>query len=144
MRAQDIARRPSMPSYVPPYAALKQRFAMSSAKDRLVASIDYEELQRVIQLLLRGVSVDEAWYRRTYPDVAEAIEAGTVGSAKAHFIDNGYFEGRLPFPLEVDEDWYRANYTDIGQAIAQGEFASATTHFVEYGYTEGRLPGAAG
>jgi len=42
--------------------------------------------------------VDEAWYRETYPDVDEAIRQGREVSAKSHFIEQGYHEGRKPAP----------------------------------------------
>jgi hypothetical protein len=130
--------------YVPPFDLVRSRFAMASSKGKIFANIGYDELRAVIGLLLRGVEVDEAWYLATYPDIAEAIAAGVVTSAKAHFIENGYFEGRMPFPLEVDEEWYCGVYPDIAVAIARGDFESASSHFREFGYPEGRLPGAVG
>lgn len=133
-----------MTRYIPPFSLVKPRFSMTSSKGKIIASIDYDELRAVIGLLLRGVEVDEAWYLTIYPDIAEAVAAGVVTSAKAHFIENGYFEGRLPFPLEVDEEWYCGIYPDIGAAIARGDFLSAASHFQEFGYPEGRLPGAVG
>lgn len=133
-----------MPRYVPPFSLVKPRFAMTASKGKIVASIDYDELRAVIGLLLRGVEVDEVWYLATYPDIAEAITAGLVPNAKAHFVENGYFEGRLPFPLEVDEEWYCGVYPDIGAAIDRGEFKSAASHFREFGYPEGRLPSDVG
>jgi hypothetical protein len=42
--------------------------------------------------------VDEVWYRETYPDVDEAIRIGRETSAKSHFVDQGYHEGRKPVP----------------------------------------------
>jgi len=44
--------------------------------------------------------VDETWYRQTYPDVDEAIRQGREISAKSHFLDQGYHEGRKPVPDE--------------------------------------------
>jgi hypothetical protein len=40
--------------------------------------------------------VDEAWYLRTYDDVAEATSSGKVGSAAEHFAIIGAAEGRSP------------------------------------------------
>lgn len=37
---------------------------------------------------------DEAWYRRRYPDVARAIQQGTVPTGEAHYDQFGRSEGR--------------------------------------------------
>jgi hypothetical protein len=130
-----------MPRYLPPFSLLKKTFSMSASGGKIVANIDYDDLLAVVRLLLRGLSFDEDWYLARYPDVAEALASGQIQSAKGHFIENGYFEGRLPFPLDVDEAWYAEEYPDIGEAIARGEISSATAHFREFGYLEGRLSG---
>ena len=43
--------------------------------------------------------VDERWYLKQNPDVAESIRNGAVPSAQEHFDKDGYSEGRLPFGL---------------------------------------------
>jgi hypothetical protein len=45
------------------------------------------------------VKIDEAWYLRRYPDVAEGISKGLLTSAQEHFEMDGYREGRLPFEM---------------------------------------------
>ena len=40
-------------------------------------------------------------YRRAYPDVAAAIDSGSFESARQHYIEHGYFEGRSPCPGEI-------------------------------------------
>ena len=40
---------------------------------------------------------DEAWYCRTFPDVAAALRAGLFASGHAHFLAHGWKEGRPPF-----------------------------------------------
>lgn len=129
--------------YVPPFATIKQNFVLTSARDRVNATIEYEALRDVIRLLLQGVTVDEQWYLKQYPDIAQAVRDGVVPSGRAHFISDGYFEGRLPFELEVDGAWYAETYPDISEAVARREFASVEEHFRNFGYQEGRLPGAA-
>jgi hypothetical protein len=94
----------------------------------------------MIRTLLSGIDVDEAWYLRQNPDIAEAIKAGVVRSAKEHFLYNGYFEGRRPGPIEVDEAWYLSQYPEVAEAVKQGTMESAQRHFDEHGYKEGRLP----
>jgi hypothetical protein len=43
--------------------------------------------------------VNERWYLQEYPDVAESVRKGVVASGEQHFAEDGYREGRLPFPL---------------------------------------------
>lgn len=129
------ARRP----YVPPYELVRTRLGFES-RGRAKAEVTAEQMEGVLRLLLPAVSVDELWYRRTYPDVAEAIDAGLFKSARDHFVQNGWFEGRRPYEIEVDEDWYLATYDDVAEGVETGEIASATEHFRRHGYREGRLP----
>jgi hypothetical protein len=129
--------------YLPPFAVVKQKFLLAPAKDRVKVSIDYDGLLDVIRLVLQSINVDEEWYLKQYPDVAEAVKSGVVTSARAHFISNGYFEGRLPFGLEVDDKWYTTVYPDVAEAIQRREVASPLEHFQSFGYAEGRLPGDA-
>lgn len=110
--------------------------------DRLPGTIKLERdtFLAVLKRLLRGVHVDEQWYRSKYEDVDAAIVAGTYQSAKHHFVEDGYFEGRHPGPVTVDETWYRNMYPDVAEGLELGDIASAQQHFEEYGYREGRLP----
>ena len=39
---------------------------------------------------------DEGWYRRTYPDVAEAVACGEKPSGLYHYVTFGFDEGRFP------------------------------------------------
>jgi hypothetical protein len=127
---------------IPPFKVLRQRLSVVKARRRLKLSNSYDEILDVIRLLLRGVHVDETWYLSKYPDIADALAAGDVKSARQHFVDLGYFEGRLPCPLDVDEAWYLAQYPDVAEGIARGDIQSARQHFLEYGYEEGRLSSA--
>jgi hypothetical protein len=90
--------------------------------------------------MIRGVDVDEAWYARTYEDIGNAVRDGVLRSAKQHFVDDGYFEGRLPFPIPVDERWYLEQNPDVAESIRKGVVDSAQDHFSKDGYREGRLP----
>ncbi len=94
----------------------------------------------LIRGFLRYVAVDEVWYRAKYRDVDDAIRAGEVESAHAHYIKAGYFEDRLPRMIPVDEEWYFAAYPDVAKAIRVGATLSATQHFESNGFVEGRLP----
>jgi len=126
--------------YLVPFNKLKDSIRVVASNGRLKVDLNYDEMVTVIKMLLSGIDVDEEFYRRTYPDVAEAIAAGTYRNAKQHFVENGYFEGRRPFEMAVDEKWYIANNPDVELGLQDGTIASVAEHFREHGYTEGRPP----
>jgi hypothetical protein len=126
--------------YVAPFAFLKQRYKITAVEDVDRVNLTYRDFMEILHSLLRGVAVDEAWYYREYPDVAEAVRRGIFKSAKHHFLENGYLEGRRPGPCVVDEDWYLVTYPDVSLAIEAQAVTSATEHFFNSGYDEGRLP----
>ncbi len=99
-----------------------------------------EEVVGLIKMMLASVRVDDAWYRRRYPDVSAAVDAGEYQSTRHHFIEHGYFENRLPCRLSIDETWYIQSNGDVLAGIRNGEIESAEEHFNQYGYAEGRLP----
>lgn len=86
------------------------------------------------------IEVDEAWYLKTYPDVARAVQEGAFASAAEHYVRFGILERRLPKYIEVDELYYLAAYDDVRAAVGQSAKASAQAHFEAAGYREGRLP----
>jgi len=115
---------------------------MSTANGQIKATVRHDDLILMIKLLLSGVDVDEEWYLRQYPDVEKAIiEEGDTKSAKQHYVDNGYFENRLPFPIPVDDAWYQQQYADVAASIREGG-VGAQEHFIRQGYKEGRMPSA--
>jgi hypothetical protein len=127
--------------YVPPFERVKRYFRTSVAADGAVrVNTSYEDLMQMIQALLCAIEVDEAWYLQQNPDVADGIRAGTIKSAKEHFLDHGFFEGRAPYPVTVDETWYLATNPDVAEQVQQGRFASGQAHFNVSGYRDGRLP----
>jgi hypothetical protein len=127
-------------SYVPPFEILKQKFRVVGANGKGRIDMKYGDFIDLLKLMLRAVVVDEGWYRRTYPDVEDAITSGTYKSAKHHFVEEGYFEGRLPYEFGVDENWYKSNYPDIAAGVKSGALGSPKEHFIAHGYKEGRLP----
>lgn len=107
-----------------------------------LVEIEADKIISMVKFLLRGIHVDEEWYRRTYDDVDAAIKNGSYDSSKHHFVEDGYFEGRRPGPVRVDETWYVETYPDVAEGIELGEIHSAQEHFEQHGYQEGRLPAA--
>jgi hypothetical protein len=100
----------------------------------------WKDLRLIVSNLLQSVEVDEEWYKQTYPGVAQAVASGAFKSAKEHFVEHGYFEGRLPKKITVDEAFYRAAYPGVAKAIEEGLVHSAQEHFEQHGMNEGRLP----
>jgi hypothetical protein len=119
---------------------LKSTIRLLSVKGQLKVDMTYDELLELVKTFLRAVPLDETWYRTTYPDVDEAIRSGAYRSARQHFVDHGYFEGRRPFELQVDEAWYLKTYPDVKGGVESGEVSSALDHYVRLGYEEGRKP----
>jgi len=126
--------------YLPPFEVVRRSLGVFTIKDEVCVSTTYADFVRMIKLFLTGIDVDEKWYLEQYPDIREAIEAGRIESAKRHFVNDGYFEGRLPFPLSVDEPSYLARYPDVAAGISNGKTPSALQHYVDNGYREGRIP----
>lgn len=135
----DLPDRPGSRPYVVPYARLFEQL-QQNGENASSLSMTIGQFQACIRLILRGVEVDEEWYQRHYPDVKEAITAGVFRSAKHHFVESGYFEGRRPAPVVVDEEWYGRAYADVGEGIEFGEIQSCQDHFERYGEKEGRFP----
>lgn len=72
---------------------------------------------------------DEAWYLKTYPDVAEKRR-----DPVAHYLRHGAKEGRNPGP-QFDTQWYLSNNRDVGE-----KGVNPLWHYVQFGQHEGRLP----
>ena len=105
------------------YVAVNRDFWISALSDRL-----------------SNIDLDEVWYCEKYKDVASAIEAGFVQSARQHYCESGYFEHRMPYAITVDPDWYLLHNEDVREAVSNRLFASAQQHFEDVGYREGRHP----
>lgn len=126
--------------YIPPFELIRRSIEISTVRGELRVNLSYEEFVKILRTVIQGVEVDDAWYLRTYEDIAAAIRQGIVHSAKRHFVDDGYFEGRLPFPMIVDERWYLGQNSDVAKSIRDGVVHTAQEHFDQDGYREGRLP----
>ena len=126
--------------YLPPFELIRRSIDISTVRGELRVSLSYEDFVDILRTMLRGLEVNEAWYARTYEDIGKAIKEGIVPSAKQHFVDDGYFEGRLPFPIVVDDKWYVAENSDVAESLRTGVVESPQDHFDKNGYREGRLP----
>lgn len=126
--------------YLPPFDLIRRSVEISTVRGELRVSLSYDDFIKIIRLLISGVDVDEGWYLREYGDIARAIGEGKIDSAKQHFLDDGYFEGRRPFSIAVDERWYLRENPDVADSVRKGVVSSGEQHFHEDGYREGRLP----
>lgn len=126
--------------YVPPFDLIRRSVEITTVRGELRVNVSYEDFVKILKMMISGIEVDEDWYLRTYEDIGKAVKEGTVKSARQHFIDDGYFEGRLPAPIRVDQAWYLREYPDVAESVRTGLVASAQAHFDGDGYREGRLP----
>ena len=126
--------------YVPPFDLIRRSVEVSTIKGELRVSVSYEDFITIIKMIIAGIEVNEAWYAETYEDISKAIREGSIRSAKRHFVDDGYFDGRMPFAIRVDEKWYPQQYPDVAESVRRGIVASGQVHFDEDGYREGRIP----
>lgn len=126
--------------YLPPFELIRRSIEISTVRGELRVNVSYEDFIEILRTMIRGVEVDEAWYARTYEDIGNAVKDGVIRSSKQHFVDDGYFEGRLPFPILVDERWYLSENPDVAESIRKGAVETAQDHFSKDGYREGRLP----
>src|SRR3978361_1361412 len=80
--------------YLPPFELIRRSIEISTVRGELRVNVSYETFIAILRQMIQGIEVDEAWYVRTYEDIGNAINGGIVGSAKQHFVHDGYFEGR--------------------------------------------------
>ena len=132
---------PSTP-YLPHIDLLLQslRIARDRLDSRSKIAVDPRLLVHVIKQIVAALPFDAAFYLTTYDDVAQAHANGGIGDLHAHFIEAGFFEGRLGADPEVDAGYYLATYPDVGRAIAEGQIGAAGDHYVQRGSAEGRAP----
>ena len=124
--------------YLPPFEVLKSYLTISAAKGDLMVSCSYEDFVQLIRRLIADVPVDDGLYSARYQDIAEGINQGTVASPKSHFVNDGYFEGRMPFPIRVDERYYLTQNPGVADYVRRGVLESGQQHFDENGYRETR------
>ena len=113
----------------------------SPAGDETV-SMPVGAFQRLLEAAVAGL-FDESSYLERYTDVREAVASGQLHSGLAHFVNDGYLEGRSGLAYPVDEEWYIKTYPDVALAIKSGKVRNAAHHFQIFGFNEGRIPGRA-
>ena len=80
-----------------------------------------------------------AWYLARYPEVANAIAAGTWRSALQHYLCNTTPTEFDPL-VDFSERHYLARNSDLAAAIARGDWRNGYAHFLQFGAVELRSP----
>ena len=106
-------------------------------------TIDAKLLKALLRTAVKCVPFSEQFYLETYPDIAQAYAAGQLKDLKQHYVEQGYFEGRVGAPATVDKPYYLHRNGDVAEAMTRGDFTSVAQHYHECGYREGRSPSAA-
>lgn len=131
--------------YLPHVDLLLQ--AMRINRERLNSrskiAIDAKLLRALLQAVVVRLPFSAEFYARSYPDIAAAAAAGQIPDLHRHYVETGYFEGRMGAPPPVEDEYYIAAYKDVAQAIQRGDVASASEHYLRSGASEGRVPNAA-
>src|ERR1019366_6054489 len=111
--------------------------ALHINRDRLNSkskvAIDAKLLKALLKTIVQCAPFSEEFYLEAYADIAEAYAAGQIPDLHRHYIEFGYFEGRVGAPGEVDEAYYTNLYKDVGQAMLSGDVKSGAEHYQESG-----------
>lgn len=128
------------PSTLPNGRVLLQGMMLSRERlqDGSKAAVSIPLLKAILTVASSALPFDTEFYLAAYPDIREAYDAGRVVDVKAHFIEEGYFEGRLGTMPDIDEKFYKEMYPDVADAIASGQISSALDHYLRTGAAEGR------
>ncbi len=116
------------------YRSLLKHMRAIEFRDGENVSVDLGKLKQLISYIVDKEPFDEDWYVATYPDVKTALKKGTLESAKRHYVETGYFEGRLPGLGEFDATTYIQKNSDLAHMTSE----EALKHFIYTGYSEGR------
>lgn len=100
-------------------------------------TVNAKALRRLLQEVALGQMFDPEFYAQTYPDLEVARLEGRLSNLHDHYIQTGFFEGRLPSEPPFDAEWYATYYSDL-----KGEFgtdrAALQNHFRTAGLAEAR------
>jgi hypothetical protein len=129
-------------TYVPHVALILRALRVSRERleDDGKIAVDAKLLRALLQSALAATAFSAEFYCATYPDIAAAHQAGLIPDLHRHYLEAGYFEGRLGASPTIDEAFYLATYPDVAEAVQRGETASAAEHYIVSGAAEGRTP----
>jgi hypothetical protein len=107
-----------MKGYLAPFSVMKEWLNRQSTVDSERLNLSYDDFIDVVRRLVTPTPVDEAWYCAAYPGVAAAVERGVFASATDHFIQHGYFDGKLPYESAAVGRRDLPHYSGIKASIA--------------------------
>ncbi|MEO0818762.1 MAG: hypothetical protein AAFX86_15850 [Pseudomonadota bacterium] len=110
---------------------------LASSKKKI--SMSREDLLGIFSSIAEAYPFDEDFYLEAYPDVKNAIEAGAAPSARDHYINSGFIEGRVGSPELFNAEVYRQNNPDVASAFEPGDDEALLQHYVHLGCREGRV-----
>ncbi len=129
--------------YMPEFEDIKKFAGLpDDALNQDAVTIPTKLFKFLLSVMLEGVAFDEAAYRRSNSDLADAERKGNIESLHQHFIGTGWFEGRSPGEYQIDEAWYAMNYRDVAVALRRGLIKDLKQHFNETGRREGPVGSA--
>ncbi|MGH7040611.1 MAG: hypothetical protein ACREFY_00585 [Acetobacteraceae bacterium] len=126
--------------YVLPFETARRAVEISAVHGQLQVCTPYGEFMQLVKSLVAAVGVDESCHVERNDDVAGAIACGAMASVREYFVNDGYLEGRMLFPIAVHKQWYPEHNPDVTEGVRGGTILSAQAHFEENGYREGRRP----
>ena len=95
--------------------------------------------REILSVAISQLPFDDDFYLFMCEDIRAAYEGGGIANLRIHFVEQGYFEGRLGANPKVDEKFYNETYPDVATAIANSEVKSAAEHYMRAGAAEGRF-----
>jgi hypothetical protein len=130
------------PEYLPHIDLLLQSLRINRERlnSRSKIAVDARLLKALIQAIVARSPFSDEFYLANNPDVAQAHEAGTIPDLQKHYVESGFFEGRIGAPPTVDEEFYTLAYKDVAQAVSRADVSSGMEHYLRSGASEGRLP----
>lgn len=139
MRPDDANDRAGA-TYLPHGRVLMDGMALTFERLRGTSkvAVSLPVLRAIISVAIAEMPFEPEFYQNTYPDIRQAYEAGQITDLKTHFIESGYFEGRLGAEPAFDEQFYKSTYPDVVEALETGKTSSAFEHYVRAGAFEGR------
>ena len=84
---------------LPPFAKLERALQHALRCDPAIGAFTQDELKEILRPIVQAAAFDEAFYTNFYEDIGDFVKKGLLASGRAHFLSDGYFEGRFPAPL---------------------------------------------
>lgn len=126
--------------YVPPCSVVLRGLGIAGPDlSAPKAEVSTAFLRFLIRELVRPGSFDAEWYASCNPDIRAAYDAGLIASLHEHYVQQGYFEARLPHSLTIDPDWYWSHYRDLAGNHNRREVGALSEHLYAQGWWEGRV-----